>query len=217
MNHCHRQKVSITVEDGQSSTNKRKGVEDDDEEDDDEEDENENENKTKKIKGQELEEGEPEDGIKCPKCPKVFLSQQLFHQHISRHERKNGCLECDYVGAYPSNLKAHIMYKHSKERNFACKLCFVKFKTNNDLVRHVYLHSNQGQTENVCDICSKSFQTPYSLKRHRAEHSQETEEAEVEEEQAPIFMFQCEVCQEKFEDLETITEHLKMEHSTPIH
>jgi len=81
-----------------------------------------------------------EKDYQCQICSKTFATKELAHDHIRSHDRSRyKCQYCTYTSRVPSELKRHILYKHSDIRQYHCKQCEKSFKTFQDLQVHHYV------------------------------------------------------------------------------
>lgn len=74
------------------------------------------------------------------------------------------CPSCNYTTFYSTNMKRHIMFKHTGEKPFKCNLCDKRFTVKEHLQRHIRTHT--GEKPYQCPICLKSFTQKGTLNVH---------------------------------------------------
>ncbi|XP_043206646.1 myc-associated zinc finger protein-like [Amphibalanus amphitrite] len=81
----------------------------------------------------------------CPYCDKRFINKSNLNQHINTHQAPRfSCevAECSRQFHTRGDLRKHMVFKHSTEKNFPCPDCELSFKVNWLLTRHkVRVHS----------------------------------------------------------------------------
>ncbi|KAB7507679.1 Zinc finger protein [Armadillidium nasatum] len=75
------------------------------------------------------------------------------------------CSYCLYRTFNGTNLKHHIMFKHTKEKPFQCSVCSKGFSMKADLNIHMRIHT--GEKPYQCDKCNRRFSHKSTLKRHQ--------------------------------------------------
>ena len=119
----------------------------------------------------------------CNKCEKRFLKERylVFHQ-----ERKHGVAEkiqnCNICNkeVHKYRLKEH-MSRHSVERKFTCKLCYLKFKTKRYVYKHIKkVHQSEKKYISLeiseedlkfdCQTCELKFLNEKLLNGHSRSH-----------------------------------------------
>ncbi|XP_053680542.1 zinc finger protein 37 homolog [Anopheles nili] len=116
----------------------------------------------------------------CLFCDKGFQNQQLLNSHIRTHTHGTGFL-CSYCGqefSNRSNLRQHLL-RHTGDKPWACTQCPSRFSMKSYLVRHQHTHTKIKQFS--CDTCGSQFNRHYSLVKHQLIHTGERH-------------FACEVC-----------------------
>ena len=105
---------------------------------------------------------------KCPMCPKEYLKQEVFIEHVQvvhgegEHE-KHECEFCDFFTYRKSHLRLHKCYRKTKQ----CPHC--SFESKNYEMMHV--HIQREHTENPikfsCDNCDFTTFWKGKLTRHQ--------------------------------------------------
>jgi Zinc-finger double-stranded RNA-binding/Zinc finger, C2H2 type len=132
----------------------------------------------------------------CLQCDKKFINNHCRKIHIARVHEKISFFFCEHCGkgcTTKSDLLWH-MDKHTQERNFECKICYLKFKSTNSLRIHQRRHEIV-EVNKKCKICNKSFRTNAALSNHNLVHSDEKK-------------YQCQFCTNSYKRLETYKCHL---------
>ena len=79
----------------------------------------------------------------CIYCAKQFKSPKNLSVHTKIHiSDPHRCAVCNKLFKDKCNLKKHLRFVHSKERNFICDVCGKGFKQNDTLKHHVRLHED---------------------------------------------------------------------------
>ncbi|XP_041973711.1 zinc finger and BTB domain-containing protein 41-like isoform X2 [Aricia agestis] len=164
----------------------------------------------------------------CSKCPASFLSLEEFKAHKKKHihaPRPYPCSQCDKTFNERGLLQRHKDVVHNKTLSFHCEYCPERFSSVTKLARHVRGHA--GVRPYPCKFCDKSFIKSHHYTRHlRVRHRNEPRAEEFRCEQCDItFSTQdeliyhsaihatqsltCPLCQEKFEDVDAVTTHIK--------
>ncbi|CAH0722603.1 unnamed protein product, partial [Brenthis ino] len=172
----------------------------------------------------------------CPNCPASFLSIEELETHKKKHIRVLRpfiCNMCDKKFHEKSTLQRHIDVVHNKAATHCCEYCPERFVSVSKLARHVRSHA--GERPYPCKFCDKTFTKSHHYTRHLRQTHRETIRAgrgpfgESEqyrcEQCGDAFSTQddliyhsaihatqnltCPLCQEKFEDVDAVTAHIK--------
>ncbi|KAH3820756.1 uncharacterized protein LOC127880496 [Dreissena polymorpha] len=114
--------------------------------------------------------------FRCPECSKEFQYESSLKCHVVSHypdqPKLFSCDQCDYKSNYKANLKKHIRHIHEQrgERNIKCQECDKMFFTEDNMRRHLKLHSEDRPYKCEHDSCDKSFKTMNGLKLHEISH-----------------------------------------------
>ncbi|KAL4227034.1 hypothetical protein ACF0H5_015010 [Mactra antiquata] len=114
--------------------------------------------------------------FKCPECSKEFQYESSLKCHVVSHypdqPKLFSCDQCDYKSNYKANLKKHIRHIHEQrgERNVKCTECDKLFYTEDNMKRHLKLHSEEKPHKCDKDDCGKTFKTINGLKFHMLSH-----------------------------------------------
>ncbi|KAJ8734805.1 hypothetical protein PYW08_014055 [Mythimna loreyi] len=122
-------------------------------------------------------------------------------------DRRNYPYRCQYCSARfatAPKLARHVR-THNEEKSFPCKYCNKSFVKSHHLTRHLRLKHREnirtcrgpfGETDQYrCEQCEDSFATQDELIYHSAIHATQN--------------LICPLCQEKFEDVDAVTAHIK--------
>ncbi|WAR26752.1 ZG57-like protein [Mya arenaria] len=196
--------------DGDSVRNKP--VDNDDENDEeDEEDHDENDEKMGDENDvpleKHMEECQGRIPFKCPECSKEFQYESSLKCHVVSHypdqPKLFSCNQCDYKSNYKANLKKHIRHIHEQrgERNIKCTECDKLFFSEDNMKRHLKLHSEERPYKCQQEECDKAFKTVNGLKTHEVSHQTDRP-------------FPCEVegCEKSFKTKRNLISHLNETH-----
>ena len=77
--------------------------------------------------------------FQCTYCQKKYPSETILQNHMRSHIYNIMCQYCHNTFSKPSGLRKHIIYRHRKERKYACQHhnCDYKAKDRYDLSKHV--------------------------------------------------------------------------------
>ncbi|XP_023949082.2 zinc finger protein 717 isoform X2 [Bicyclus anynana] len=171
----------------------------------------------------------------CPNCPATFLSNEQLDMHQKKHirlQKPYACTQCDKKFHEKSALQRHVDVVHNKEATLCCEYCPERFGSISKLARHV--RSHVGERPYPCKYCEKSFTKSHHYTRHfRLKHREQARTSGANGQQEQYRCEQCEdvfdsqddliyhsaihatqnltcpLCQEKFEDVEAVTTHIK--------
>ena len=142
--------------------------------------------------------------FKCPECSKEFQYESSLKCHVVSHypdkPKLFSCDQCDYKSNYKANLKKHIRHIHEqkKERDIKCLDCDKLFYTDENMRRHLKLHSEERPYKCEEKDCDKAFKTPNGLKFHILSHNEE-----------PLT---CSLCLKEFKSERCLVQHNKEVH-----
>ncbi|XP_033506222.2 uncharacterized protein LOC117271849 [Epinephelus lanceolatus] len=103
----------------------------------------------------------------CDTCGKGWPSAAQLKLHMIQHtsERPFKCEDCGVSYKRESHLIAHRRAKHIRLRPFVCEVCSKAFRLNNELRKHMMVHT--GERPFTCPRCDKSFTRKSRLREHR--------------------------------------------------
>ncbi|XP_052780085.1 titin homolog [Mya arenaria] len=145
--------------------------------------------------------------FKCPECSKEFQYESSLKCHVVSHypdqPKLFSCNQCDYKSNYKANLKKHIRHIHEQrgERNIKCTECDKLFFSEDNMKRHLKLHSEERPYKCQQEECDKAFKTVNGLKTHEVSHQTDRP-------------FPCEVegCEKSFKTKRNLISHLNETH-----
>ncbi|XP_054452118.1 zinc finger protein 665-like [Anoplopoma fimbria] len=103
----------------------------------------------------------------CDTCGKGWPSAAQLKMHMVQHTeaRPFKCEDCGICYKRGSHLMAHRRAKHIGLRPFACEVCGKAFRLNNELRKHMMVHT--GERPFTCPRCDKTFTRKSRLREHR--------------------------------------------------
>lgn len=161
-----------------------------------------------------------EDSMICSENGDAFDSQELLVEHIqSAHSAGVGhpgsfpCEFCDHKATMRHNLQRHYRRVHSEQLKYECKICHMKFKTQQFLYRHeARSHerdeivenkaaSSGEQADEICRFCKQTFNgSKYRFERHMILFHEDANER----------ILQCDICSKKFIFMQSLKFHIEL-------
>ncbi len=145
---------------------------------------------------------------RCSYCQKLFSTERLLRDHIRAHINVQQCPFCEMTATSAHNLRHHIRYKHSDDRQFPCQFCKFRAKSANDLTSHMRRHGDAAETvpdeEELCayDDCDFRTTNRQKMKFHVAQtHNKEGSR------------YCCHFCDARFLRGHYLTKHLSRRHN----
>ncbi|CAG5017844.1 unnamed protein product [Parnassius apollo] len=172
----------------------------------------------------------------CTKCPATFLSVEELEAHQQKHtyepRKRFGCA-CGKKYSDKAALERHKTFVRCSNPDFSCEYCPQQFTSLTKLARHVRSHA--GERPYPCKHCDKSFTKSHHYTRHiRVKHRENIRTARGPFGQGEQYRCKqcedtfstqdeliyhsaihatqnltCPLCQEKFENLDAVTAHIK--------
>ncbi|XP_026752701.2 zinc finger protein 160-like [Galleria mellonella] len=141
--------------------------------------------------------------VKCPKCPRVCVSDYYLSRHIKRKhntEKNFICSSCGQRFAFKGELSSHYKNVHDKhlkpKKIFKCHMCDKTYKCQKSVIVHERsVHT--GQRPAVCNVCNSSFYHEDYLKEHMRLHTGETP-------------FKCPICGRGYAQRGNMKSHLRI-------
>ncbi|XP_043476206.1 zinc finger protein 570-like isoform X1 [Leptopilina heterotoma] len=109
--------------------------------------------------------------LPCIYCGRRFLEQANLDKHELSHraaeQRHHACDVCHKTFVSSVDLSIHLK-THDPDRKFDCEVCGREFNRVNNLQRHMMVHQQQGESEEVlaCEVCGITYKFMSSLTRH---------------------------------------------------
>ncbi|CAB3383251.1 Hypothetical predicted protein [Cloeon dipterum] len=159
------------------------------------------------------------DRLTCNTCKEVQSTVESLKKHIINHKndyfekkakfvpavmvklptgivvRRQRCTTCNQ---FVSNLKRHIIVKHTKDYRFGCTECGKKFPLEVDLAKHIKIY-HQKEFPYLCIECGKGFFSKTLLSAHERRHRGEK------------FAF-CDTCGDGFYSKQLLVTHIQSRH-----
>ena len=113
---------------------------------------------------------EDDKAYECQFCNKRLTSKVTLNNHIKQvHDKSNHvkCEHCPNTYAYPSELKKHILSKHTAKTKFPCSYSWCSYVTNRkqDLKIHTQ-RVHEKELRYKCTLCEGQFHEPAILQKH---------------------------------------------------
>ncbi|XP_058444475.1 zinc finger protein 675-like [Malaya genurostris] len=106
---------------------------------------------------------------KCNRCPKVFVRELKFRQHMKDHEdcdnEKIKCEDCGKMFKSHHILYMHVRKKH-REPQFVCDICAKAFHLQSEFKRHKIQHEDPDQLKMQCQHCLRWFKNREYWRAH---------------------------------------------------
>ncbi|XP_039745965.1 zinc finger and SCAN domain-containing protein 2-like isoform X1 [Pararge aegeria] len=104
----------------------------------------------------------------CNLCGKGFETCEILAGHMILHSTTGFFVTCPFCDqdVKRNTLTQHIKYTHNSKPQ--CNLCKKTFANQNNLKRHMMIHS--GIKDFECDICQKRFHQKITMQTHRLTH-----------------------------------------------
>ncbi|KAB7501639.1 Zinc finger protein, partial [Armadillidium nasatum] len=130
----------------------------------------------------------------------------------------HSCSFCSYKSVRKHDLERHIMFKHKREKPFACCFCSKRFTVKNNLKIHLRVHTGEKpykcswcsmkfnqkgilrSDHFVCQICMKAFTLNAYLKVHMRMHT-------------GVKPYKCQLCSKSFTQKSNLNTHMQTNHS----
>lgn len=99
----------------------------------------------------------------------LWRPRQVNSQNQERNQQLSTfkvttCPYCQYHSYYTTDVKRHIMFKHTGEKPFKCNVCQKRFTLKSDLKNHSRIHT--GEKPFQCPSCLKEFKQKSYLTFH---------------------------------------------------
>ncbi|KAG7298319.1 hypothetical protein JYU34_017919 [Plutella xylostella] len=190
---------------------------------------------TKKDKHLESVHGRSQRAFKCPSCPLEFASYSLANSHyVVAHTEKFVCTLCGKKLASPKALRLH-NDRHTGNMAFQCDVCdkgdsqdaMTTNMRNNAMKIVEYATAypfRLPELDVMCVLCSRSFEDPKDFRDH---FDNDHKVFNIKEAFFHLTRFdrklkvdftdvRCRICNQLFDDLDSVANHLKAEHDKEI-
>ncbi|XP_017008125.2 zinc finger protein 501 isoform X1 [Drosophila takahashii] len=136
----------------------------------------------------------------CLLCSKAFRTNGALVAHQRRHQQllQHQCPHCERGFVESSNLRRHIVARHTDERPHPCTICQRSFSRVYLLQLHLRTHT--GERPYACEHCDKRFAQLGVLRSHERIHTGER-------------LHRCQVCEKTFTRAGQLRKH-EMRHET---
>jgi len=102
----------------------------------------------------------------CPFCEKHFDNAKKVERHVKCvHRKPYQCDRCKRTCYTPKALEAHKII-HMPDYFFECKICYVKYKSEDGLKRHYIRTHSDYESRFVCEHCGRSYKLKIDLTHH---------------------------------------------------
>ncbi|KAB7498104.1 Zinc finger protein 26 [Armadillidium nasatum] len=137
------------------------------------------------------------------------IRKSKTHRGILHH-----CPFCTYVNAVLTNVKRHVMFRHTREKPFECYVCSKKFVLKRDLQTHSRTHTGEKPYE--CSKCFKKFTTKGGLRYHLQNNNNECNKIFADKYtldrhlriHSGVKPYECSVCGKKFLEKTHLKQHM---------
>ncbi|GIY21125.1 histone H4 transcription factor [Caerostris extrusa] len=138
----------------------------------------------------------------CEYCPNKFNSERLLRDHTRHHVNHYKCPYCDMTCPTPSDLGAHISYRHSEEKPHSCEYCDFRCKNESDLRKHLESHSMVPTYKCPVENCTYAARSQTCYRAHYRK---------IHEGKSPL-TYSCHLCEKVFSRGNYLTKHLLKKH-----
>ena len=124
------------------------------------------------------------------------------------------CVKCDKKYDNVKTLNYHFKIIHEKENVFKCKICYKRFRVEQNLKQHVTLNHDKKKSPEVklyrCSKCPNFFDTESSLIHHMIlMHGSIKDDKQLSQEKS---LFQCSKCPNVYKNEISLNEHMSLMH-----
>ena len=149
----------------------------------------------------------------CPKCSKMFSSNQIASRHLKTCGRVKTvektsaqeivCHICEKRFSSVYKLKAHVNI-HEGRLDFKCTFCLKSFASKYALNKHSLIHEKHYK----CDICKKLFSRKDHLQKHVRNHLERSESSGSSN---MIVEYICTFCNKHFISKTDLMKHFELD------
>lgn len=102
----------------------------------------------------------------CPYCEKHFDNAKKVERHVRYvHRKPYNCDKCKRSCYTQRALEEHKMI-HQPDYFFECKICHVKYKSEDGLKRHYIRTHSEHESRFICEHCGRSYKLKIDLTHH---------------------------------------------------
>ncbi|XP_016976678.1 zinc finger protein 239 [Drosophila rhopaloa] len=138
----------------------------------------------------------------CNLCAKSFTTNGALMAHQRRHQRllQHQCPHCGRGFVESSNMRRHIVARHTDERPHLCTVCQRTFSR--VYLLNLHLRTHTGERPYACGHCDRRFAQLGVLRSHERIHTGER-------------LHRCQVCEKTFSRAGQLRKH-EMRHKTGL-
>ncbi|XP_061516740.1 histone-lysine N-methyltransferase MECOM-like [Anopheles gambiae] len=140
----------------------------------------------------------------CEECNLSFYGKPDYKWHMVRVHGQGDmtprykCQFCPKAFYFHTRMRVHMEQKHYEHRNYVCKICGMRFKTNNALLVHKKIHSSEAHYQCRIPMCSRRFRSANGRRQHEMTHSG--------------IIFGCDQCDKQYHSSSLLKAHLRKCH-----
>ncbi|KAG7213196.1 hypothetical protein KM043_002510 [Ampulex compressa] len=163
----------------------------------------------------------------CPLCDRRFEDEKMVERHVNYvHQKPYKCDKCKRA-CYTERALLDHKKTHRPDYYFECKICHVRYMSEDGLRRHEVRTHSEHESKYVCEHCGRSYKLKIDLslhmkrthvlelqvcrfcgkevkdvKGHEWRHQKRNREVEYE--------YSCHLCRKKFHHRSRLDNHLRL-------